>query len=216
MPAKHVANFDYTPPSQEAAAKHPVIFTVGKVAYKHAGKKAWLSTPQFANLGDAIEADLPEILAAKGFDLRGPFDSYDLITYADKKAIDFFVLPVVTALVGIPDPLYRSEMGEATAKLTVKIDLQFLEIITRELMWSKSLDFTELEVPLLEIIQAYEAQYEKITELFFRAEAIENLMAKEVEKQYPVVMGTTYKLIDPEEMLIIKKQAQEVKSKEGY
>ncbi|SFN08966.1 hypothetical protein [Marinobacter pelagius] len=33
---------------------------------------------------------------------------------------------------------------------------------------------------------------------------------------YPVMMGTIYTLIDPEEIMIIKEQAQEVKNKAGY
>jgi len=37
-----------------------------------------------------------------------------------------------------------------------------------------------------------------------------------MEQHYPEVMATIAKLIDPEEMKIIKKQCQELKSKKGY
>ena len=43
-----------------------------------------------------------------------------------------------------------------------------------------------------------------------------NDLAKGVEQQYPDLMATISNLIDPEEMQIIKKQAQEIKSKKGY
>jgi len=45
---------------------------------------------------------------------------------------------------------------------------------------------------------------------------IMNETAKQLEKQYPDLMATISPLIDPEEMRIIKKQAQELKSKKGY
>lgn len=43
-----------------------------------------------------------------------------------------------------------------------------------------------------------------------------NDLAKGLEKQYPVIMATIEKLIDPEEMGIIKKQCRELKAKRGY
>jgi hypothetical protein len=210
MPAKYVANYNYTPPSQAEVQQSPVIFTVGKIAFEYLGKKAWMSMPQFVNMEKAVAEDLPEILTAKGFSVRGPFDTYDLIPYADKKAIDFFLLPVVQPLVLLP------AVAESPIKVDVKMRLELREIITRELMWSKILTFTEFEVPLTSVLHNYTSDKGKIVDVTVAPEALENLMAKEMEKQYPVLMETIYTLIDPEEMTIIKEQAQEVKSKKGY
>lgn len=218
-PDKYVANFNYSVPAQATIQDNAAVFIVGKVAYKHAGKTPWLSRPQFENLDKAIDADLPEILAAKGFSIRGPYDTYDLIPYGDKKVTDFYMHPVVTAMVMKPDTLYVSDMHSSpgpVAKVIVKIDLELREIVTRELMWSKSLNITELDVSIVSVLQSYTEEHGKITQLVFRPEGLENLMAKEVERQYPTVMDTIYKLIDLEEMSIIKEQAQEVKSKNGY
>ena len=94
--APYVANFEYTPPPNESDQVVEVVFTVGKVEYKHAGKTAWLMTAQFVNLEKAISEDLPEILMSRGFAARGPFESHDLIPYSDKKGIDLYLSPVVT------------------------------------------------------------------------------------------------------------------------
>lgn len=210
VPAPYVANFDYSLPPQGAVQQSPVTFTVGKVAFEYLGKKAWLSAPQFANLENAVAEDLPEILTAKGFSVRGPFDSYDLIPYADKTATDFFLLPVVAPFVLVP------KVAESPIKVTVKIRLELREIVARELMWSKTLAFTEFDVPLASVLHSYTSDNGKIVDVDFAREVLENIMAKEMEKQYPVLMGTIYTLIDPEEMAIIKGQAQEVKSNKGY
>jgi hypothetical protein len=41
-------------------------------------------------------------------------------------------------------------------------------------------------------------------------------MAKGLEQQYPELMGTAYNLIDPEEMKILKNQAQALKKQKIY
>lgn len=45
---------------------------------------------------------------------------------------------------------------------------------------------------------------------------LRNDMAKGIEKQYPDLMATISKLIDPEEMRILKKQCHEIRIKKGY
>jgi hypothetical protein len=210
IPTQYVANFHYSPPSQTAVQQSPAVFTVGKVAFEYLGKKAWLSMPQFTNIEKAVAEDLSEILTTKGFSVHGPFDAYDLIPYADKKAIDFFLLPVVQPLVLLP------AVAESPIKVDVKMRLELREIITRELMWTKNLTFTEFEVPLTSVLHNYTSDKGKIVDVAFAPEALENLLAKEMEKKYPILMETVFALIDPEEMTIVKKQAQEVKSKKGY
>nr|QIV52831.1 hypothetical protein [uncultured bacterium] len=215
-PAPYVANFEYSPPANETDKSVEVVFTVGKVEYKYAGKTAWLSTSQFANFEDAINADLPEILSSKGFTVRGPFDAYDLIPYSDKKAIDLYLSPVVTSEVIVPGE--RRPLDQLSVKVNIRIFLGLREIMTHELMWSKTLNFVALDVPFTSVVQAFSSESEngKIINVVFGYGKLEGVMAKEMEKQYPVVMGTIYTLIDPEEMAVIKNQTKDIKSKKGY
>ena len=119
-----------------------------------------------------------------------------------------------------PDPLSRSDILEAKIspmlKVIFKMDLEAREIMTRELMWSKRLTFTEFESPLPPLIGGFQEDNGKVNKLMFRPERLENMMAEEAEKQYPVLMKTIHTLVDSEEMAIIKKQAQELKTKKGY
>ena len=50
----------------------------------------------------------------------------------------------------------------------------------------------------------------------FNYALVMNDIVKAVEQQYPDIMGTVYSLLDPEEMKIMKKQAQDIKSKQGH
>lgn len=231
LPAKtaattYVANFNYTPDSQRPPGSAGVTFTVGKVVYKYqpASKITWFKFPQLVNLPDATSQDFFEILTAGGFGVRGPFDSYDLIPYQDKKAIDLYLTPSIEISVITPEDTYSVE--DIKIEVTGRIILELREILTRELMWVKSIPLKRFDfsfVPgviqwkgLTDNSDVYDKKVKKsIASLEFGTVNMNDL-AKGLEKQYPDLMATIYKLIDPEEMRIIKKQCQELKSKRGY
>lgn len=219
----YVANFNYTPDSQAAPGSSGVIFAMAKVGYKSDSKTPWFTYPQFDNLDKAIKQDLPELLTAKGFTVRGPFDSYDLIPYSDKKAIDLFLIPTLELLITLKEKHYMSRiesiwaqsqtpitLKEGNAEVSGKINLELREIVTGELMWAKSIPFEQFESPCSASTPCY---FEGGR---FGYSLIMNDVVRGIEQQYPNLMATIAKLIDPEEMRIIKKQAQELKSKKGY
>ncbi|MCX5705975.1 MAG: hypothetical protein NTZ92_07965 [Candidatus Omnitrophica bacterium] len=228
---KYVANFNYTPDFQGAPGSTGVIFAIANLTYRTDDEKVlWFTYPQFINLGKSIKDDLPELLIAKGFSVQGPFDSLDLISYSDKKAIDLWLVPVMGLSITLKDrkaevesiwaapPVY---ILSGNAEVSGKINLELREVVTHELMWSKSIPFTNtfhysLRIPgYRQIRQKVEGgTWTDVTP--FDYALIMNDVAKEVEQQYPNLMATIAKLIEPEEMRIIKKQAQELKSKKGY
>lgn len=211
----YAANFNYTLASQAAPGSGGVTFAIGNVNYQSNSKILWFSAPQFNNLDRGIKDDLSELLIAKGFSVRGPFDSYDLIPYSDKKAIDLYLVMAVELSITYKDP--KAEPGGVASwtytgniEVNGKIHLGLKEIVTGELMWSKSIPLTKFEFP-------YSIPNQRIFDYnAFPYNLVMNDVAKGIEKQYPGLMATFWKLIDPEEMGIIKKQCQELKSKKGY
>lgn len=221
--AGYVANFSYTPPSGAAPSPAGISFTVGKMNYQTNSKPLWFAAPQFVNLNEAAKADLTEVLTAKGFGVRGPFESYDLIPYQDKKAIDFYLVPTMELSVLTPTEVYS--LGDITAEVTGKLTLEAREIVTRELMWTKSIPFKKFDViSCLASIQwapgmgrfVHDNTIMKPIVSLDMGDCLMNEIAREIEKQYPDMMTTFYTLIDPEEMGVIKKQAQELKTQKGY
>lgn len=221
---KYVGNFDYTPDSQGSPGSAGVTFAIGDFKYAASNvpselwkqelvliKKAdngmllWPSFPQFDNLIKASKDDLSKILMAKGFGIRGPFDSYDLIPYSDKKAIDLYLIPTLELSFKLKDEKW-TEIYYDTGNVEVngKIILALKEIVTGELMWTKS-------IPLEKIEFSYSIRSPYSVERKF--DLIMNDAVKGIERQYPGLMATISKLIDPEEMRIIKKQCQELKNK---
>jgi hypothetical protein len=223
----YVANFDYTPASQVAPNSAGVTFAIGNVFYQSNSKTPWFTWPQFANLDTAIKQDLTKLLAAKGFTVRGPFDSYDLIPYPDKKATDLYLVPTFELSVLGSREVYS--ISDVKFEVNGKITLQLREIVTGELMWSKTIPCKKFDSPFgfnnfISVTWQTPDAYKYINDPRIKKaiESVElstkgmNEVAKGIEKQYPELMANISRLIDPEEMSIIKKQCQELKSKKGY
>ncbi len=221
-PATYVANFEYTPSSQAAPNSAGVTFAVGKVFYQSNTKTPWFTWPQFANLDTATKQDLNKLLAAKGFTVRVPFDSYDLIPYSDKKAFDLYLVPTFeVSVLGSRGPASYA-IKDIKIEVNGKFTLQLKEIVTGELMWSKTIPFKKFDflwgsdiLTWENFDPAFNDTGKKFMGVKLNTERM-NEVAKSIEKQYPELMAIIARLIDPEEMRIIKKQCQELKSKKGY
>jgi hypothetical protein len=224
---EYVANFNYAPPLEETPSSSDVTFTIANTFYKTSNGLHWFASPQFANFSGAMQEDLSEILKAKGFGVRGPFESYDLIPFQDKKSIDFLLLPTVELTVALKDHKEQAEnmwqpaadqVQTGNAEVRGKIILEMKEITTQELMWVKTIPLKNSTFPYF--IKVKFKEYERIKKSGSRGlysyDPIFNGMAIGIEEQYPDIMGTIDSLIDPEEMEIAKKQCQELKAKKGY
>ena len=224
---KFVANFDYTTPLEEDPNSADVTVTIVDTFYKTTNGVLWFASPQFANLSESIHEDLLKIIMSKGFNISGPYDSYDLIPFQDKKAIDLILIPIVELSVTLKDHQEKAEnmwmpaadqIQTGNAVISGKFVLEMKEIVTRELMWVKTIPFKSFEFPYYNRVTYEEyAHNKKYTPgQLYSYNPIFDGMAKGIEQQYTDMIGTIDSLIDPEEMAIIKKQAQELKSQRGY
>lgn len=185
------ANFSYTPASEAARGSAGVTFAMGSVSYTANMKQhPWFADPAFGNLDQAVKDDLAEILRANGFNLRERIGSGEM-TYSEKKAIDLLLETTIDVTTKKQDA--NTFVGPHMWKLT----LQIREPVTRELLWSNNVTF---QAPW----DADEGGY------WWRP------LARNLEKQYPDLMAQIVRLLDPQEMKILKKQAQELKTKKGY
>jgi hypothetical protein len=226
----HVANFNYTPDTQAVPGSAGVTLAVGNLSFKTGTKLLWFASPQFKNFDKAVKGDLTKLFAAKGFSVRGPFDSYDLMPYPDKKATDLYMAATIELLVGGDQYAYSGQsiysLKDIKTEVTGKISLELREAVTRELMWAKSIDIKPFEFPcgfkriiwkdLANIKDVGNEKIKKtIASLELDTDNIDDIndVAKGIEKQYPDLMATISKLIDPEEMRMIKKRCQELKTK---
>ena len=206
-PEPYVANFSYTPETLLKPGSGGVTFATANIVYQFPEKVFWPKFPQFAHLEKAIINDLTKILIAKGFSVRGPFDSYDLIPYSDKKVTDLYLTPTFEMLI-----VFKGDKTGAVCTGTVEVSgrliLEMKEMMTRELMWSKNIPLRKWEFP-------YNIKTPNVHPYDLKP-FIMNDVAKGLEQEYPQLMSTMEGIVDPEEMRVLKKQAQELKRKKSY
>lgn len=215
----YVAKFDYIPDAQAAPSSSGVTFTVSNGSYKTNSKDMlWFTYPQFADFENGIKSDFSDILIAKGFSVSGPFSSYDLIPYSDKKNIDMLLVPQIELNIKIKNQKSEVENIWAAPPVNIltgnvevsgKVTVELREIATRELMWAKSVPFEEFNFSYR--VRNCPFYNQKHGIVFDLKPIIINDVAKGVESQYPNIMAAIASLIDAEEMNIIKKQCQEVR-----
>lgn len=189
----YVANFNYTPDSHAAPGSAGVTFALGSVSFITDWPEVpWFREPMFANLDGAVKDDLAEILRAKGFTLRELASPREM-TYSDKKAIEL----LLETTIGLKTKTTTLSTGKKGYANMGTITLEIREPVSRELLWSNKVTF--------------EAPWGPDHGGYWWLP-----VAREMEKQYPDLMARIARLIDPEEMRILKKQAQEMKRKKGY
>jgi hypothetical protein len=215
----YIPTFHYTPSTKEKPGSAGVTFAIVNAQYTAAGGW-WVAYKQFETLPKAMGLDFQALLTAKGFTALGPFASYDEIPFPDKKSSDLLLIPTVELSWTEPEnPKWELADGFGpqrpwivTGKGEVNgyINLVLRESLTRELMWSKRIVISQYEVPYKVSVPAGPGP---AVDFLRDYNAITNDLAKGIEQQYANLMATAEKYLDPEEMRLVKKQAQELKDK---
>ena len=220
---KYTANFSYSPVAQGVSSRNEVTFAVANAVYKQSpGEVFWFASSQFVNFSPAVRQDLSKIIIAKGFGVRGPYESYDLIPFQDKKAIDLLLVPAFELSVVLKEQKEQLEnywgwqsptIQTGIADVSGQLNIELRDIATRELIWTKTIPIDQFEFSYIVSIP-WGRPY--VPGKLYNYDSVLDGMAKGMGQKYPEIMAKVYNLIDVEEMGILKKQAQELKSKKGY
>lgn len=225
----YVAAFAYTPPAEKAPNSQGVAVAVAKaslfssrvinaselwsyqlkvigMADPSTGEMMWFAFPQFYNLAGSLRKDVAEILFAKGFKVRGPYDSYDAIPAADKKNIDLYFIPKLELTFTMNYRTKRAFEGTDTdIEVNGTFTLEVQNMATRESLLRRT-------VPLERI--AFTSHMQPEYYVNDRFNSIMNEVAKGIERQYPILMNNVSGSIDPQELRSLKKSS--AAGKTGY
>lgn len=221
--------FDYTPESEAPPGSAGVTFAV-------------IGTPSW--FGPAMTKDFLEVVIARGFGVRGPFETYDSMIFPDKEGSDL-TLTAEVVFTTSTDTWLKSQMllyiwptGSyfITGSATVGCDVNLLitESLSNEPMWRKTITIEPVTIPI-ESSYAYRRSYlvEAAAKLgkSFRADLslpipIEVLLEEEnkfhadvghaLQIIYDEILGKFYDYLDPREMEVVKNQSLVVRNKKVY
>ena len=219
-PPRAAIVFDYTPSRDTTAGSADATFAI-------VGARFETPVSMFNDFASNMTKDFQEILTTRGYGIKGPFKTYDEMTYPDKEGSDL----VLTADIDFNsdtsqlswinvDVLYKEQEQpqyyRATGSVTVNchVNLKAYESLTQEVMWTKSVAITPVVVKLVSH-EKYPSQANFEGQLKednrFHAD-----LGKALKSQYEEIMGKISAYLDPREMAIVKKQAQELRKKKVF
>ena len=182
--------------------------------------------PLFERFSSSMTSDFGEILSARGYTWRGPFRTFDEMTFPDKEGSNLILTAEVTFDYDIENMKLDQDLGAsmlgamrytASGPITVmgRINIVVSESVTNERMWTKSVELT----PVTEYLEG-ESYYLQPVVTFADVLANENKfysdLAKKFESLYTEVMNRTYGYLDPREMELVNRKADGLREKKVY
>ena len=84
-PPRAIITFDYSPPETMPGSANLTFAVVGA---EIVGGRRGTPIPLFKTFASNMTKDFSEILTARGFSVKGPFQGYDIMTYSDKEGTE--------------------------------------------------------------------------------------------------------------------------------
>lgn len=217
--------FDFTPP---AASGTPNDITFALVRPRFSQAFSRLSTRQpFSAFAENMGPDFLEILHSRGFSYIDPIASTDEMVYADKKNTDLILEVEVDLNVRLSDAIQVSSRKlyyydgrqpetvydyyfDGPASVSGKINLVCLEPFTNTKIWVKSIAIPSTSFDL--------KSFKKYPDenVPFNDPLLWNTLVANLEVAYTGSLQAVWNQLDPQELLVKKGEADEIKKNSGF
>ncbi len=216
-------NFDFTPPSNAPVGSADITLAIVNASYSE--EKDWTRVWPFTDISRNMARDFVEIVNARGFTVRGPFVSYDEMIFPDKQGSDLVLQPWVEMTLEFRNVTVKEELPpllslQTRSKYSLKgeaviggrVTLSLLESLSKERMWSKSIEIPSGLIPW----EAEKQYWVRPTQIDLSDNGVARPIGITMEALYAKIMRTAWDYLHPEELKMVKKQAQEIKKKKVY
>jgi hypothetical protein len=168
-----------------------------------------------------MERDFIEMLTARGYRYKGPFNSLDELVYSDKKEIDLLINPTID-LQFTGNPLkqgtyhdysqgkdFAEYYYEGEVSMTGTMNLTFAEPFTNTKIWVKSVNTDPTSFMLKS--GSYTAPQIPDTDPL-----VWNSLVTNMEKTYQRTLQMAWNHLEPAELLQKKAESVEIKKNSGF
>ena len=215
--------FDYATTSSEKPGSAGMLIAL--VNPKYAESFDIRGSALFDRFRKSLAADVEELLVAKGFTLKGPYETQDEMIFDDKKGSDIMILievsPDFTNAQGKWTEQFRissttpaSYKYAGTCSLVGKINLTGIEPLTGEKIWVKSVLIPPVDNIVLQTQKAYTTN--TWSNLLYEDPGISNPIGVALQSSYKGILDKMATTFNPEELRSLKPQIKELKAKKGY
>ena len=206
-PPRAIITFDYSPPETTPGSANLTFAVVGA---EIVGGTYGNPIPLFQTFASNMTKDFGEILTARGFSFKGPFQNYDIMTYSDKEGTDL-ILTAEVEFSSDTTQLRLSSIGRASGLIIVSchVNLVAKESLTKNRLWTKSVAITPITVEL--ISRNVYPNGVSLARLLVNENKFHNDLGRALEGQYNEVLNRIYGYIEPEGMATVGEAAKKLR-----
>jgi hypothetical protein len=162
----------------------------------------------------AFNKNFYDMMIDKGINTLGPFKNLDIMTFPEKKNSDLVVNPEINFVFSTKQLSAQSKLNSVIYSYDISIggslDISILEPLSKERMWLKKLDLKNLEKSITFELKGSQNNTESLNTV------INNTYVELLTNFFNASYPTISKYFNADELLLIKKQSQELREKKGY
>lgn len=222
-----VPNYDFVIPKDFTS--EPTDITIGIINPRFLTQEDWVKVSPFTEFKNSMINDFQEMIVARGYRIKGPFSTYDEMTYGDKKSCDMIIVPEIDVNIQVvnlkkkkktrfKDSSKNRKRYRYTGQINLsgKVTITMVESLTKEKVWVKSI---QLENKLSDNFRFYKkfGVKEKVPNtVSLEDQPVKNAFGPVTNELYQEAMKTMFTYLEPEEMLQVKILTDELKSKKVF
>jgi len=238
----YLPTFSWSP--QNEAPPNSANMTIAIVAPVFGTGQVWALQQAFEGFSKSLNVGFQNLLTSKGFAIKGPFDSYDAMTYEDKKVCELAIYPSLGVTVKFSNVTWHQDLGvslvrgilnganspnayklEGDIVVGGKVTLIALETMTNQKMWVKDLVLPDTTIHVnsqKEYLGYGQGQPNaqlvgiEVPKDFLVDPGIEAPVAKTLEVYFEKILNTASQYVNLEEMHNLQKQVKEIREKAQY
>lgn len=215
-----VPDFDFSPPDFVGPGSAGI--KIALIDPDYSGTFKYASRPPFNQFRQSMGKDFEEILTGRGYILKGPFETYDLLTYSDKTECELGLEVVIDLSIqqtsggwktgssyGLGGSSYKYE---ATLNLSGKISISIIETFTHQKLLVKSVPVPQEEINVLSVSKFITGE----TEIPFTDPGVYNPIALSLSNFYKTSMKRGYDILAPEDLAQVQKLVPKIREQAGF
>jgi len=225
-PMMRIPDYDFTPPSTAGSGSAKMKIALFNPSYS--GSFKYSNKSPFKQFRTSMSKDFEEILSARGYIIKGPFDAYDFMTYSDKQECELglFVdidmdLEQISGGWQIVPAAPRRGFAPATAgyqsykgtlNLSGKISIYVGETFTKQKLLIKSVPLPQLDFPVIA-----DKNYELgTTGIPLDNIGVHNPISSALLDFYKTTLQQAWNLIETSELAHVNAQVPEIRKGAGF
>ena len=204
-PPRAIITFDYAPIPDAAPGSTNVTFAIINTQFEG-------PVPLFSTFAENMAKDFSEILTAHGFGIRGPFITYDSMTYSDREQSDL----TLTAEVDFNSDTSQVQWGiggRPNGLVIIKSHLNLIvsESLTNERLWTRSVAIKPFTVTFSS--RKFYSNRSNLTTFLVNDNQFYSDVGRALETQYTEIMNKIYGYLNTKDMVVVAQSARDLRER---